>query len=243
MQLTIARNRKAFSSIAAWKIIGEILRRPNERTTLGVDTGEILTDVYDAMAEIYEKYGFNTSRVCIFGTTEIAGLDRDCLLSRYNILMRKVVRPLGVYDENFFMPMPFPENLARECKAFEDVIAARGGIDLQVLELGQDGSIGFNAPNTSFARKAFAGRFNTALEPLEQKKTDAVHHCEASGFTLGIGNIMQSRKILLVASGRGKAEIVRKTLYAPVTEEVPASVLRLHPCSEIVLDEEAAAQL
>lgn len=243
MQLTIARNRKAFSSIAAWKTIGEILRRPNERTTLGVDTGEILTDAYEAMAEIYEEYRFNTSRVCIFGTTEIFGLDRDCLRSRYNILMRKVVRPLGIYDENFFMPMPFPEDLARECKAFEDVIAARGGIDLQVLELGQDGSIGFNAPNTPFARKAFAGRINMALEPLEQEETDAVHHCEPSGFTLGIGNIMQSRKILLVASGKDKAEIVRKTLCAPVTEEVPASVLRLHPCSEIILDEEAAALL
>ena len=243
MQLTIAKNRKAFSSIAAWKIIGEIVKRPNERTTLGLDTGESLTDVYEALAEIYEIYGFNTSRVCIFGTTEIAGLNHDCLRSRYNILMRKVVMPLGIYDENFFTPMPFPENLARECKAFEDVIAARGGLDLQVLELGENGSICLNYPGTPFKRKAFAGRINPASRSFVQEETDAVSDCERKGFTLGIGNIMQSRKVLLVARGRNKAKIVHKILCAPITEAVPASVLRLHPCSEIVLDEEAAAQL
>lgn len=243
MQITIAKNKEAFHNIAAWRIVGEILKRQNERTTLNLSTGETTSGIYKAMAEIYAEHSFDTSRVCIFGVDELTNVDRSCFGSRYDILLREVVGPLNIYDENFFMPMTFSEDFSRECKAFEDVIAARGGIDLLVLDIGENGCIGFNQPGTPFNSRAFVGNIDEELDRRVRKEIGAASAFERKGMTLGISNIMQSRKLLLVANGSHKAEIVHKALRGPITEEVPASILQLHPFLEVVLDQEAAALL
>lgn len=227
MQLTIAGNETAFNNIAAWKIVGEILRSREERTTLQLSTEPDALDIYRAMAQIYAEYPFRTARVCVFGTGEAVGMARTCPDSRYHILEQAVVKPLEIYGENFIMPMPFPDDPERECRAHEAVIAARGGIDLQVLVPACDGSLDVLCPGTPFSSTAFVARTAEGR----------------SVMTLGMQNMMHSRKLLLTAKGRGKAAIVRRLLRGPITEDVPASLVRLHPCLEVVLDTEAASLL
>ncbi|MBD5093453.1 MAG: glucosamine-6-phosphate deaminase [Subdoligranulum sp.] len=226
MQLTIAKNEMAFDNIAAWKIIGEILRSNGDRTTLRLGTGRTALDIYRAMAQIYRVHPFGTARVCVFGTSELAGVPHSSPESRYRILHQAVVEPLEIFEENFFMPMPFADDPERECRAHESVIQARGGIDLLLAEPSCDGSLDLLGPGTPFGSTAFVQQDGT------QKK-----------ITLGIQDMMHSRRLLLAAKGREKAPVVRQLLYGPVTEDVPASLLRTHPFLEIVLDKEAASLL
>lgn len=225
MQITIVSREQAFDSVVAWKIIGEILRHEEGRTTLHLSTGKTAQGVYRAMARIYAAHPFPTGRVCIFGTSEMAGIARSCPDSRYNILEQMVIKPLKIYEENFLMPMPFPDDPERECRAHEAIIEARGGIDLQLLEPEEDGGLDVLCPGTPFGSTAFL------------QKTDAGQ----TRMTLGMQNLMHSRKLLLAVRGRGQAELLQRLLCGPVTEDVPASVLRLHPFLEVVADSEAAA--
>lgn len=226
MQLTIAENERAFDNMAAWKVIGEILRHEDGRTTLQLGTGKTSLDICRAIADIYAAHPFRTARLCIFGTGEIAGRARSSPQSCYYILEQALVKPLGIYEENFIMPMPFPDDPERECRAHESVIAARGGIDLLLTEPREDGGIDLLRPGRPFG--------GTALTAQTDGQT---------AMTLGMGSLMHSRKILLAAKGRSQAEMVKKALQGPVTEELPVSLLRLHPSLEVILDREAASLL
>lgn len=241
MEITVAKDLASFYNIAAWRIAAEILKRPNERTTLGLATGRTTTGIYAALAAIHRAHPFDVSRVCVFGLDEITNVDRSYDGSCYDILHREVVEPLGIYEENFFMPQTKADDFDRECRAYEAVIAARGGIDLQVVGIGENGHIGFNQPGTPFHSTAFVGRMDEALEARVRGETGVQK--ELGGMTLGICSIMHSRKVLLVANGARKAEIIRQALQGPVTEDVPASVAQLHPFCEAILDPEAAAML
>lgn len=243
MNITVAENLASFYSIAAWRIAGEILKRPNERTTLGLATGRTTTGIHAELAAIHAAHPFSVSRVCVFGMDEIANVDRSYAGSCYSILHREVVKPLGIYEENFFMPQTRADDLTRECRAYEAVIAARGGIDLQVVGIGENGHIGFNQPGTPFHSDAFVGRVDEELEARVRRETGMPEKTELGGMTLGIRSVMHSRRILLVACGAQKAEMIRRAIQGPVTEEVPASVLQLHPFCEAILDPEAAALL
>ena len=227
MRITIAKNGQAFDNIAAWKIIGEILRHADGRTTLQFGTGGTTLDICRAAAQIYAAHPFSTARVCVFGSGEAAGIAHGCPESWYTILEQAIIKPLKIYEENFIMPMPFPDDPVRECRAHESVIAARGGIDLRLVELGDDGALDLLRPGTPFGSTAFVEQADGGTAQM----------------TLGMQNLMHSRRILLAAKGRGQAERIRQALQGPVTEAVPASLLRLHPFLEVVLDRESAALL
>ena len=126
-----------------------------------------------------------------------------------------------------------------ECRRYENQISSLGGIDMQLLGLGRNGHIGFNEPADSFAQV-------THCVDLTQSTIDANKRFFASeadvprqAYTMGIGTILQAKKILLVASGEDKAEAVKNTLFGPVTPSVPASILQMHPDVTIVADEAA----
>ncbi|MBQ7860275.1 MAG: glucosamine-6-phosphate deaminase, partial [Faecalibacterium sp.] len=129
------------------------------------------------------------------------------------------------------------------CAEYEEIIKSVGGIDLQLLGIGHDGHIGFNEPADHFA-------VTTQCVDLTDETIEANKRFFASkddvprqAYTMGIGTIMKARKVLLIANGKGKAEIVKKSFFGPVCPQVPASVLQLHPDFTLVIDEEAASLL
>ena len=127
-----------------------------------------------------------------------------------------------------------------ECKRYDAVIRSVGGVDLQLLGIGHDGHIGFNEPHDAFDLGTHC--VDLAQETIEANKRffdgneDLV---PKQAYTMGIRTIMQARKVLMVVNGAGKAEIVKKAFFGPVTPEVPASILQLHPDFILVGDEEA----
>lgn len=131
----------------------------------------------------------------------------------------------------------------QSCRDFQQEIANRGGIDLLILGLGENGHLGFNQPESPFGGEAWVTRMNVELEERIRRETGTPPDKELGGATLGIKNIMQARRIVLVAKGTNKANIVKWMLEGPVTTDVPASILQLHPNCEFLLDEAAASML
>ena len=129
---------------------------------------------------------------------------------------------------------------AAECARYNGIIHKLGGIDLQLLGIGHDGHIGFNEPGEAFELETHC--VDLTAETIEANKRffdGNVDLVPKQAYTMGIKTIMQARKVLMVANGKGKAEIIKKAFFGPVTPEVPASILQMHPDFTLVGDEEA----
>jgi glucosamine-6-phosphate deaminase len=156
------------------------------------------------------------------------------------MLKTQIMDALGIREPQFLMPPTRSDHFEQECRAYESELERRGGVDLQLLGLGKNGHLGFNQPGTPFESLTWVSRMDRDLEARIRRETHTPPEQDLGGFTLGLKNIMQSRKIILVAKGAEKADIVSKMLFGAITTAVPASILQLHPDCEFLLDAEAA---
>ena len=241
MKITIAKSEKEFDCIAAWQIIGEILNKPE--AVIGLSTGRTTGNLHRMVGEIYSCYPFNTSAVTFFGLDEVVNVPREYAGACYTMLKTEIIDALGIKDENFLMLPTVSDDFGKACRAFQEEIAKRGGIDLLILGLGENGHLGFNQPHSPLGGDALVTKMNPELEERSRRETHTPPEKELGGVTLGIKNIMQARRIVLVAKGSNKAEAVKQMLEGPVTSDVPASVLQLHPDCEFLLDVASAAKL
>ena len=141
------------------------------------------------------------------------------------------------------MPPTLSEDFEAEARLFERRLAERGGADLQILGIGWNGHIGINQPGTPFESETWVSPMDPDFEARVRRETQVPEHIVLGGLTRGIRNIMQTRKLVLVAKGAHKAEIIEKAILGPVTTDIPASVVQLHPNCEILLDAAAAARI
>ena len=241
MKITIAKSEKEFDCIAAWQIIGEILNKPE--AVIGLSTGRTTGNLHRMVGEIYSCYPFNTSAVTFFGLDEVVNVPREYAGACYTMLKTEIIDALGIKDENFLMLPTVSDDFGKACRAFQEEIAKRGGIDLLILGLGENGHLGFNQPHSPLGGDAWVTKMNPELEERIRRETHTPPEKELGGVTLGIKNIMQAHRIVLVAKGSNKAEAVKQMLEGPVTSDVPASVLQLHPDCEFLLDVASAAKL
>lgn len=240
LKITIAKNEEEFDRIAAWKIIGCMLSNPH--AVIGLSTGQTTKNMHRIVSEIFRSNPFDVSGITLFGLDEITNVPRDYDGACYTMLKNQIVDALGIKEENFIMPPTLSDNYTEEAKKFQSELELRGGIDLQILGLGTNGHLGFNQPGTPFESETWISRMDGVLEARVRKET-GITESELGGLTLGIKNIMHARKIVLAAKGDSKAEIVKKMLCNPITTDIPASILQLHPDCEFLLDEQAAKHL
>lgn len=241
MKLTITKSETTFDNTAAWRVIGEILNNP--KAVIGLSTGKTTHNMHLLISRIYKENPFDISGITFFGVDEVTNVPREYKGACYTMLKNEMMDALGVKKENFIMPPTLSDDFEKECHIFQQKLKERGGIDLQILGLGTNGHLGFNQPGTPFESETWLSAMDEELETRIRKETDSPANKKLGGLTLGIRNIMHARKIVLVAKGSSKAEIVRKMLEGPVTTDVPASVLQLHPNCEFLLDEDAAKEL
>jgi glucosamine-6-phosphate deaminase len=241
MKITVCRSCQDFYDAVAWQIAIEIISKPN--AVIGLSTGRTTGGIHKALADIYAAHRFDTSKVTLFGLDEVTNVSRDYYGSCYFMLLHEVIQPLEVPLENFIMPFPAPQDFAKECQWFENTIAARGQVDLQILGIGGNGHIGFNQPGTPFGQTTWVSTMEDWLYERIRNETNSPVGADLGGLTLGIRNVMQSKRIILTANGRHKAEIISKTICGPVDPSVPASVLQLHPNCDVMLDPDAAEKL
>jgi glucosamine-6-phosphate deaminase len=241
MKITITDAGSHFYEFVAWRTAVEVASNPD--AIIGFSTGRTTKGIHASLADIHKNYPFDTSRMTVFGLDEITNVSREYFGSCYYILLHEVVEPLGISMENFLMPPVYSDDFNRECRDFQAAISARGPVTLQILGLGENGHIGFNQPGTPFNSDAWLSKMDKDLDQRIRRETGSSPDAPLGGLTLGIRNIMHSKKIILAVNGKRKSQIVRDAICGPVTEKVPASILQLHPDCEAILDTEAAQLL
>jgi glucosamine-6-phosphate deaminase len=241
MKITITANEQQFDETAAWRIIAQILEKPN--AVIGLSTGQTTIGMHRIVSDIHSRYPFDVSRITFFNVDELTNLPREYAGSCYTMINTQLVGPLGIPEENFIMPPTLSDDFEAEARLFEERLAARGGADLQMLGIGSNGHIGINQPGTPFESETWVSPMDPDFEARVRRETQVPEHIILGGLTRGIRNIMHTRKLVLVAKGAHKAEIIEKAILGPVTTDIPASVVQLHPNCEILLDAAAAERI
>lgn len=241
MKITIMQDEKQFDTAAAWRIIGQMLEKKD--SVIGLSTGKTTGNMHRIVSDIYRQYPFDTSGITIFNVDELTNLDRSYPGSCYTMINEQLVKNIGIPEKNFIMPPTLSDDFERECRIFEEELEARGGADLQMLGIGWNGHIGINQPGTPFERQTWVSPMDPIFEERVRRETGVGEDYPLGGLTRGIVNIMQTRKIVLIAKGADKADIIEKAVLGPITTDIPASVLQLHPNCEVLVDAAAGSKL
>ncbi|MBN8855635.1 MAG: galactosamine-6-phosphate isomerase [Sphingobacteriales bacterium 50-39] len=241
MKITITNSTKEFDITAAWRIIGQMLTNP--QSVIGLSTGETTKEMHRIVSAIHREYPFDVSQVTLFNVDELTNLPREYAGSCYTMIKTQLAGPLSIPEENFIMPPTLSDDFQAEAREFERRLAERGGADLQMLGIGMNGHIGINQPGTPFESETWVSPMDPDFEARVRRETQVPADTILGGLTRGIRNIMHTRRVILIAKGAHKAEIIQKAIQGPVTTDIPASVIQLHPDCEVLLDPAAASLL
>jgi glucosamine-6-phosphate deaminase len=242
MFVILTKGYAELSSQAAAIVSAAIRQRPDLR--LGLATGSTPLGMYRELARMHREEKLDFSRVVTFNLDEYLGLAADHPQSSHTFMQSNFFEHVNVAPENINIPDGIAQgDLDEYCARYEAGIQRAGGIDLQILGIGRNGHIGFNEPSSSLAsRTRIKTLTRQTLEDNRRLFQEGQPMPEAA-ITMGIGTILDARKILLLASGASKARALARAIEGPVTASVTASALQLHRDVTILADEPAAADL
>lgn len=224
------------------RIIKTLLGR-KANAVLGLATGSTPVPLYEELTRLRRDEGLDFSGVTSFNLDEYVGLPGDHPCSYRFFMQQHLFNNINIRPERTHVPNGLAVDIKAECNAYESAIQAVGGIDLQVLGLGSDGHIAFNEPGSSLGSRT---RIKTLTQETRQDNArffDSFDQVPQHCITMGVGTIMECRKLLLFAFGEAKAEVIAKAVEGPITSMVPASALQLHQNVKILVDEAAASKL
>jgi glucosamine-6-phosphate deaminase len=241
MEVIITKEAGSASNLAARRIARLVMSKPD--AVLGLATGNSPLGLYKELIRIHREEGLDFSRVRTFNLDEYIGLPAAHPASYHSFMEKNFFREVNIIRGNSLLPDGLTSDVPAHCEAYEAAIREAGGIDLQILGIGSDGHIGFNEPSSSLASRT---RIKTLTPTTRQDNAGFFSTPEEVPYhviTMGIGTIMESRSIALLAFGEGKAGAVRGAVEGPISASNPASVLQMHPDAKIYLDEPAAISL
>ncbi len=241
MRIYVADDYTGMSRKAANILSAHVILKPN--CVLGLATGSTPIGTYKQLIDWYNKGDLDFTDVHTVNLDEYVGLSPEHDQSYRYFMQTNLFDHINIKRENTNVPNGLAEDLDAECARYNQVIRDLGGIDIQVLGMGHNGHIGFNEPGHAF-------ELETHAVDLTQNTIDANARFFASkdevprrAVTMGIKSIMQAKQILVVVSGADKADIVKAAFTGPVTPEVPASILQMHPDVVLVGDKAALSKL
>ena len=239
MNVTITDSYDAMSRAAADVIAATVTENPH--CNLGLATGSTPIGVYADLVRDYDDGIISFADVTTFNLDEYRGLDPDHDQSYRYFMNKNLFDLVNIDPAATHVPDGANPDADAACEAYEQAIAAAGGVDLQLLGLGHNGHIGFNEPCDHFPVDTHVVKLTESTINANSRLFDSAEDVPREAYTMGIGTIMRAKKILVVASGADKAQIVHDAFFGPVTPEVPASVLQLHPDVTVIVDAEAGA--
>ena len=241
MKIYVADDYKGMSRKAASIIASQVTLKPN--SVLGLATGSTPIGMYEQLVEWHKNGELDFSAVKTVNLDEYVGLAPEHDQSYRYFMNDNLFNHVNIDKANTHVPNGLAADPAAECARYDSVVEEMGGVDIQVLGMGHNGHIGFNEPADHFP-------LGTNLVDLQESTINANARFFASkdevpkqAMTMGIHTIMKAKKILVVVNGEGKADIVKKAFTGPVTPQVPASILQLHPDVVLVGDKAALSKI
>lgn len=241
MKLIEVRDYEEMSKVAAEYIIQKVAQCPT--INLGLATGGTPVGTYKNLIEDHQQNGTSYQKVTTFNLDEYIGLSSVDKNSYRYYMNEHLFNHIDISKDKTFIPRGDTEDFEAECQRYEDLIAKHGGIDLQILGIGNNGHIGFNEPGTSFDSKTHVIDLKSSTIEANARFFPRIEDVPTRAITMGISTIMRSKEILLLISGETKQEALNKLMNESITENFPASVLKNHPFVTIIADHAAVADL
>lgn len=235
MKFITVDSYEKMSRQAANIISAQVIIKPD--CVLGLATGSSPLGTYKQLIAWYNKGDIDFSGVTTVNLDEYVGLSGSNEQSYRHFMNHNFFTHININLANTFVPNGLAANLAAEGKAYDARIAALGGIDLQLLGIGLDGHIGFNEPDAYFVKSTHVVDLHESTIKANARFFRDEEEVPKKAITMGMVSIMQARKILLIANGKAKEEILKKAFYGPITPEIPASILQLHPDITVIYSE------
>ena len=224
-------SRRAANIIAAEMIL-------NKKAVLGLATGSTPIGVYNRLIELNRAGDIDFSKISTVNLDEYCGISPENPNSYSFFMNENLFSKVNISPKNTHIPKGNAQNSEAECERYNALIENLGGIDVQLLGIGKNGHIGFNEPNTSFRKGTHVIELKEETRIANSRFFSSLEEVPKSAITVGIHTIMNAKRIVLIANGKEKKEILDKALSGGVTPEIPASILALHPNLTVIYSKE-----
>ena len=240
MEIIIKKDYSEISSESAMIIANQIKAKPD--SVLGLATGSTPLGLYKELIRLHLNGDIDFSNVTTFNLDEYVGLSNDHPQSYSAFMHDNLFSKINIKKENVHIPNGNHPN-DKECERYESLIKSCGGIDLQILGIGSDGHIAFNEPSSSLGSRT---RIKTLTQETVRDNArffDNITDVPKFAVTMGVGTIMEAKRILLLASGSAKAKAITKAIEGPISSMCSASAIQIHPKTVVMVDDDAAKEL
>lgn len=241
VKYVICKNKTEMGEKCAEIIAEQLIKKKN--TVLGLATGSSPVPTYKKLIDLCEEEKISFSDVKAFNLDEYVGLASYNIQSYAYFMADNLFNHIDIKQENTHIPNGIAEDIEDECKRYDSLLAANGQIDLQLLGIGVNGHIGFNEPSDAFSGGTLCVDLTNETINSNSIFFDKQDDVPKKAITMGIQSIMKSKKIILLASGIGKLDALKKAFTGEITPWLPASVLQTHPDVTVIGDKEALSYL
>lgn len=241
MKIIKTKDYEQMSRVTANILSAQVIMKP--KCILGLATGSTPIGAYQQLIAWYQKGDIDFSEVTSINLDEYKGLSPENDQSYRYFMNTNLFDHINIKKENTYVPDGLEPDADKACSRYNQIIADLGGIDLQLLGLGNNGHIGFNEPGSAFEKETHCVDLTQSTINANARFFSSLSEVPRQAYTMGIKTIMQAKKIVVAVSGAGKASIVREAFFGPITPQVPASVLQLHNDVTLVGDAAALAQI
>ena len=241
MKVIVTKNYDELSKVAANEMANIIKNNP--KAILGLATGGSPVGMYKELIKMNQSGEIDFSKVTTVNLDEYVGLSGEHPQS-YRYFMNNILfNHINIDKNNTYVPNGLAENIEEECKNYDVKIAELGGTDVQLLGIGNNGHIAFNEPDTSLVSGTHLTGLTDDTIKANARFFDTIDEVPKTALTMGLGGIMKSKKIIVIASGESKAEAVKGMVSGKISTNMPASMLQMHRDVVVIVDEDAAKLL
>ena len=230
------------AAVAAADIIADVMKS-QKKTVLGLATGSTPVPMYQELARRCDAKELDFSNVYTYNLDEYIGLDGTHDQSYRYFMDKNLFDHINIDKDHTHVPCGTGADHSADAKHYDEMIEAEGGIDVQVLGIGNNGHIGFNEPSGVFYKGTHVVDLTDSTIDANKRFFEHREDVPKQAITLGMGGIMSARKVIMLAFGKGKADAVRAMVNGEIDPKCPASILQLHRNVTVLLDREAAAEL
>lgn len=239
MKIIITDNYDHLSEKAG-EIIKDIVKE-NPKAVLGLATGSTPIGLYKNLVKAYEEGEISFKDIKSINLDEYIGIPSDHEQSYRVFMNTNLFNHIDINKENTHVPNGMAVDLSEECKRYEDIIDSLDQAEVQILGIGENGHIGFNEPSSKLERYTHIEDLTSSTINANSRFFDSIDEVPTRAISMGMGSIFKAKQILLLASGKNKAKIMKTLEDSVITPLIPASFLKLHPNVTVIMDKDAAS--